>query len=237
MTDLPAKAATLDDQVQAAVGTIRAYLGDAAKLQAAASTLLGQLSGAKTVTSGLASGATTVDCPASLAGVAGACEAFARGRQGRRHGGERLAGVRRREQAERGVRDAVVLLGADHRRARQAVGGVGLVPHERRGAAGAMADGARDDPGRDVAESVPGRPAHPAARRRQPAQVRRAPAQRRHDRARRRHPPAQRRAAGAGRGHPVGRRRGRPSSATASGSTPPASPCSSTASRPPTTGR
>jgi putative membrane protein len=79
MTDLPAKAVTLDDQVQAAVGTIRTYLGDAAKLQAAASTLLGQLSGAKTVTSGLASGATTVDCPASLADVAGACEAFAKG--------------------------------------------------------------------------------------------------------------------------------------------------------------
>ena len=81
MTDLPAKAAALDDQVQAAIALIRDYLGDAEKLQAAASTLLGQLSGAKSVTAGLASGKTTVDCPASLADVEGGCAAFAQGVQ------------------------------------------------------------------------------------------------------------------------------------------------------------
>lgn len=79
MVDFPATAATLDDQVRAAAKLITSYLDDTGQLTGALTQLLAALQGAQGDIDAIASGDTTVPCPANLKDVEGGCEAFADG--------------------------------------------------------------------------------------------------------------------------------------------------------------
>jgi len=79
LADFPDRVVALDDQIQAAIDTIRDYLTDAEQLRAGVQKLAGQLATASGAVDKVAAGKTTVACPEALADVEGGCEAFAQG--------------------------------------------------------------------------------------------------------------------------------------------------------------